>query len=74
VLFLLLLFFIIFCQTTNFSQVISGKLYAGSKVDVWRCGVLLYALLCGRLPFDDENIPKLYINIKVNFYYFIILL
>ncbi|GAB2273967.1 hypothetical protein Dimus_008737 [Dionaea muscipula] len=43
-----------------FSIVIYGKLYASSEVDVWSCGIMLYALLCGTLPFDDENIPKLY--------------
>jgi serine/threonine protein kinase len=48
-----------------FLQVISGKLYAGPEVDVWSCGVILYALLCGTLPFDDENIPNLFKKIKV---------
>ncbi|KAK2365906.1 SNF1-related protein kinase catalytic subunit alpha KIN10 [Trifolium repens] len=58
------------CGSTHYAapEVISGELYDGSKVDVWSCGVLLYALLCGRLPFDDENIPKLYINIKGGVY------
>jgi serine/threonine protein kinase len=48
--------------------VISGKLYAGPEVDVWSCGVILYALLCGTLPFDDENIPNLFKKIKVSKY------
>lgn len=48
----------------SFVQVISGKLYAGPEVDVWSCGVILYALLCGTLPFDDENIPNLFKKIK----------
>ncbi|WVZ72094.1 LOW QUALITY PROTEIN: hypothetical protein U9M48_020607 [Paspalum notatum var. saurae] len=49
-------------------QVISGKLYAGPEVDVWSCGVILYALLCGTLPFDDENIPILFKKIKGGIY------
>ncbi|KAF7842785.1 SNF1-related protein kinase catalytic subunit alpha KIN10 isoform X2 [Senna tora] len=51
-----------------FQQVISGKQYAGPEVDVWSCGVILYALLCGTLPFDDENIPNLFRKIKGGIY------
>ncbi|KAI3704739.1 hypothetical protein L1987_74966 [Smallanthus sonchifolius] len=49
-------------------EVISGKMYAGPEIDVWSCGVILYALLCGTLPFDDENIPNLFKKIKGEMY------
>lgn len=38
----------------------AGQGYNGAKVDAWSCGIILYALLCGRLPFRQQDTEKLY--------------
>jgi 5'-AMP-activated protein kinase catalytic alpha subunit len=47
---------------------IAGQRYFGSNVDVWSCGVIMFALICGYLPFEDPNTTNLYQKIlKGNF-------
>jgi 5'-AMP-activated protein kinase catalytic alpha subunit len=41
-------------------EVINGTAYDGRKVDIWGLGIVLYIMLVGRLPFEDENKPGLF--------------
>lgn len=41
-------------------EMIAGKKYNGTEVDIWSCGVILFALVCGYLPFEDPNTSQLY--------------
>ena len=41
-------------------EMIAGKKYVGSTVDVWSSGIILFAMICGYLPFEESNTSKLY--------------
>ena len=36
-------------------EMIAGKKYIGPLADMWSLGVILFALVCGYLPFEDQN-------------------
>ncbi|KAI7881784.1 kinase-like protein [Lichtheimia hyalospora FSU 10163] len=40
--------------------VLTEESYKGPAADIWSCGVILYAMLCGYLPYQDDNLHQLY--------------
>ena len=44
-------------------EIISCNYYDGFKTDIWCCGIILYAMLCGFLPFEGDENPVLFRNI-----------
>jgi 5'-AMP-activated protein kinase, catalytic alpha subunit len=49
-------------------EMIAGKEYSGYKVDIWSAGIILFAMICGYLPFEDPKTGKLYKKILKGVY------
>lgn len=45
-------------------EIVMGRPYHGGPSDVWSCGIVLFALLTGHLPFNDDNIKKLLLKVQ----------
>ncbi|KAJ9118609.1 hypothetical protein QFC22_003829 [Naganishia vaughanmartiniae] len=49
-------------------EIVAGQAYHGSSSDIWSCGIILFALITGRLPFDDDNIRVLLLKVKTGIF------
>lgn len=49
-------------------EMIAGNHYVGTEVDTWSCGIILFALVCGYLPFEDPDTTELYKKILIGKY------
>jgi serine/threonine protein kinase len=44
-------------------EMVAGKKYNGFMIDIWSTGIILFAMICGYLPFEDPDNEKLFMKI-----------
>lgn len=49
---------------------INNKGYDGAKADLWSCGVILFVLMAGYLPFEESNLMALYKKVLIYYWSF----
>ncbi|TIB68768.1 hypothetical protein E3P77_00905 [Wallemia ichthyophaga] len=55
-----------FCGSLYFAapELLNARAYSGPEVDIWSFGIVLYVLVAGKVPFDDQSMPALHAKIK----------
>ena len=64
-------FLITSCGTPNYAapEIITANAYDGEQIDMWSSGIILYAMVAGVLPFDDNSVSSLFEKIKKGRYF-----
>ncbi|RKP39349.1 kinase-like domain-containing protein, partial [Dimargaris cristalligena] len=59
-----------FCGSPFYAapEMVNGVKYVGPEVDIWSMGVILFFMLCGRTPFEGENLREIYQKISQGHY------
>ncbi|CAG9324737.1 SNF1-like_8 [Blepharisma stoltei] len=55
-----------FCGSPHYAspEILSSFPYCGTEIDIWSCGVILFSLVAGYLPFDENNYSIMFAKIK----------
>lgn len=56
-----------FCGSYAYAppEILRGIAYDGTRSDVWSLGVVLFTMLCAKLPYDDSNLKLLMEQVRI---------